>query len=133
MGRTEPGNGGGVENVKRLAEEWGAEEKASREVKNGMFRKPYYGLCFPRLSKPNLLVPPLFSFHPPWTMQGGLETDEELRHREVRSPASGYKVRKWPKRPKVSRLPTLVVPLGVKFTNRQGAVEYKELFLCDAT
>lgn len=30
----------------------------------------------------------------------------------MRSPASGYKVRKWPKRSKVSCLPTLVVPLG---------------------
>lgn len=79
MGRTEPGNGGGVENVRRLAEEWGAEGKASREVKNGMFRKPCYGLCFPRLSKPNLLDPPLVSFHPPWTMQGRLETDEETK------------------------------------------------------
>lgn len=105
MGRTEPGDGGGVENVRRLAEEWGAEEKASREVENRMFRKPCYGLCFPRFSKPSLLVSPLVSFHPPWTMQGGLETDEETKERDEIS-CFWLQVRKWPKRPKVSRLPT---------------------------
>lgn len=41
-----------------------------------VLRKPCHGLCFPRLSEPSLLVPPLF-FRPPWTMQGGLETYKE--------------------------------------------------------
>lgn len=65
-----------------LEEEWGAEEKAGREVENRMFRKPWCGLYFPRLSQLNLPVPFLF-FHPSWTMQGGLETDEETEHRDL--------------------------------------------------
>lgn len=71
MWRTEPGDGGGVENARGLAEEWGKEENAGKEEENR--------ICFPRFSELHLLVSPLFSFHPPWTMQGGLETGEKTK------------------------------------------------------
>lgn len=66
-----------MESVRRGLEEGWGEEKAGREVENRMSGKPWYGLYFPRLSELNLPGPFLFSFHPPWTMQSGLETDEE--------------------------------------------------------
>lgn len=83
--------------------------KQAGRWKTGCLGKPWYGLYFPRLSQLDLPVPFLF-FHPSWTMQGGLETDEETEAQ--RSPDLGYKVRKLPKRPKVSCLPTPWYHLG---------------------
>lgn len=105
-----------------LVEAWGAEEKAAGRG-NGMFRcfGSLLWAVFPKASKAKLPVPPLHSSRHPWARRGGWEAHlcswlQEVAEEAQRQPASH----------------SLAVSPGVKDTNGQGAVKYRELFLHDA-